>query len=1266
MFRGSAAILMLMALALPSYGQDDGRIHALKNRVRLGPRNVEDFLVDPLEEFEPAAAARFAGQLLSPFPQHATSGYELLAGAILERIASDRYEVALTEYRNLLQDDAAKMLHRPLREFRGTDGLTSRDAHAFAQELLAKLPPSVLRRYLDRNDADASRLLADGAANHDVVALRRLVRDFRPSPQANKAFALLGDHSFERGDFEEALDWWRRLAPLPSHELVNRRGGDPKLVRDGVDLVRIHAKQALALLFAGQPDAARECEAFRTLYPDERGSLGGRSDAYHAILSHWRHELAKTHEREVDGAWPTFAGSPSRNRLLGKAPNYRLWLDGPAWRVPLPALGGKDPPPVWLSATRSLTVPPTPYDPIVAEGQVLISDGQSVRSFDLLTGKPRFRTEVPPPVMPRERVKRPANPNVDEDDATPPPPAVGTAFSVSTAVGRAFARLGDRSGDPQPTRLVCLDLQKAEAAARPLWTSDAVGDDKVEAYFDADPIVVGDRVYVGVAHKNQHETTRFLHCFDFDGVPQWQTMLAEIMEFDARRTPRPGLLVAAGPLILNATQAGVVVAVDSGTGRRMWAFRYPSLDSATTPRGPSSCLAADGRAFLAPADSPNLYCLDAETGRTLWERPWTKNPSDIIGGSPVVSDVVDLLGMVGDRLIFTDRYRLQALDASTGGSLEWQQPSVGKLPAHGRGLIAGDWVFWPTADPEISWRAVTHAQGTLREADAEPEYYEPTTLRDLPAGNIAMGNGCLVVAGAKELVVYVPAARQLPALMGDPQAKVDPGKLFRMAMAEIENGRGDDAKATLAKIERIVPAAELPDWKNLIRERTSPPTPVKQSFSEPAASAKAKETPVHRTPFAPPTPPATKLVLAWGPVPGVAQVIEMTPGSGRNDIACLLDGPEVAFLDARTGGEFFRGNRRVARVDWLGRSGADFIVAGRDGVEAFDLNLRRATWFLEAPALAAARWRLIDERPRRVVPAERFGGFGFHGVNLVFAEDRRRAFALNPRSGKSAANVDRESTMQIGGHVAPIVSMRSWLEESDEFDVADLRRRHLSLSDGCRLLGEPRGVVTLVGSSSAKREVYEPPWPNSLTGGAANVFGDDSLCAALVPRNYGFDLIRFERGPFRPKWIVSATEFRDGFDVLAAAWDERALYFVQSGRLQARDLTDGSLLWKRDLPAANGPWKVERFGGGLIAWPQSAAGLPALSGPVDPFTAAVTLAVGRRGIGSVPILFVDANDGTVRQRLDVPHDAGPVFANVQGPRLVVSAGGQVRTWSAAP
>ncbi len=1272
MVRWLAAILILTALADGSRAQDNAQRHALIRRVGLNP---EDPLTDSLDVFDDDSAARFAAQLLAPFPPHPTSAYELLAGAILERIASKRYETALDEYRNLLNNDDPKLYHsaiqdfrgRPLADFRGTDGLTSRDGHALAHDLLLRLPPSVRNRFLQRIDAEAARMLADGEANRDLPLLRRLVREYRASPSANKGLALLGDLAFERGDFEQALEWWRRLTLLPSQELFNRSAGDPKSIREGVNLVRVHAKQTLALLFGGRPDAARECGAFRQLYPSERGSLAGRTDAYHAILTFWRDELKTSVERDADQTWPTFAGSPSRNRVLEKAPSNRLWIDGPAWRVPLPSLDLKDPPPVWLSATRSLAIPPTPFHPVIADGQILISDGQSVRSFDLLTGTPRFRAPAPP-----------ANPAVFAGDA---PTGSGLAFSVSAAPGRAFARLGDRPGDPQPTRLVCLDLLKPGAdAVRTLWTTEAASDDGKVAYFDAEPVVVGSRVYVGFVEHEDRKSRRFLHCFDLDGVPQWQTKLAEIDEFDDRRVPRHGLLVSTGTMIVSATQAGAVVGVDALTGRRMWAFRYPGLDVAASPRGLSSCLCADGRVFLAPADSPNLYCLDAETGRALWERPWTKNPSDIIGGPPAASEIVDLLGTVGGRLIFTDRYRLQALDAATGAGLEWQQPSVGKLPAHGRGLLAGAWVFWPTADPEISWRTVAHADGALRDLDGVPQYYEATTLRGLPAGNVALGQGCLVVAGAKELVVYVPAAAQLPALQRDPQAKTNPAKLFRLAIAQLENGGHDLAKTTFASLDRIVAPADRTGWANLIRERTST-APVNMKPSPELIEKSPSGSPRPATQSVP-MPMAAKLVPAWGPVPGVAPPIE---GSFGSDVTVVLDGSEIAFLDDRTGDELFRRRRRVANVDWIGRSGSNLIVAGRDGVEAFDLDLRRASWSFEAPALAAARWQLIDDQPRRIGPSERLGRFRLNRNLLTFFEDRRRAIALDCKTGQvvatetgdqigamATANALQPALWQVSrndAHPSTVLSMAAWIEDSEAIELSEARRRVARFSGGWQLQGEANGVVKLGWQSFPKgpgQIVYQPTGRSSLTGGPAHVFGDALVLLALVPRNYGFDLIRFEREPFRPLWVLPATEFRDGFDVLTATWDERALYFVHAGELQAHALADGSLLWKRALPASPGPWKVERFAGGLIAWPQSSAGLPALSGPVDPITAALTLSVGRRGIGAMPVAFVDANDGTVKQRLDVPHDGGPVFANIQGSRLVVSAGGQVRAWSAVP
>lgn len=1260
-----AAIAVAACLAGPCWAQDAEEARALLRRVRLDP---EIELADSLQAFDEAGIAHLAGQVMTLALPRSVAGYEFLATGLLERLANDRYDKALHEYRTLLQEDDARLALRPLSEIRGTDTLTSRDSHALVQDWLVRLPPSILQRYRQRIDAEAARLLKEGTANRDAGPLRRLVRDYRASAQADAALALLGDLAFERGDFEQALDGWRRIALLPSQQAANRRGLPAVEIRDGVDIPRIHAKQTLALIFAARPEAVRELEAFRALYPSQRGAFAGRNALYHEILAHWLHEIQAQPPRDGDDPWPTLAGGPSRNRVLRGALNPRLWLDGAAWRMPLPTFERDEAPPVWLSSLRSLTIAPTPFHPVIAEGQILLNDGQIVRSLDLLTGQLRFRASSAAPFLRREEFKTPAE----------------LAFGLSTSPGRAFARIGTRPGDPEPRRLIAIDIQpETEAIDRVVWSADANGDDN-EAFFETDPLVVGDRVYIGTLHKGEPHTPRYLSCFDLAGALLWQTKIANFGDATQRRPHRQALLVGAGSTVVYATHAGTAVAVDAWTGRRMWAFRYPSVDRGMSPRGASSCLAADGRIYLAPVDAAGLYCLEGETGRLVWERPWVKAPSDIIVGPATVSEVVDLLGVVSDRLIFTDRSRIQALDARTGGALEWQQPGTGTLPGQGRGLLAGSWLFWPTADPDVSWRALTQTDGALHDSSATPQYYDPTSLRTLPAGNIIFGQGCLAIAGTKELIVFAPPARRLPQLEREPQARKDPARLFRIAMAQLDAGRPVDAAASLAALKAQAPRGEWSDWQNLIRQRTTPqPPPAKIASLRPVQVLPSTTQPAAAVAL---SPKIGRFAPAWGPTRGVAPPIELDDETRSNDITVLLDGSDIAFLNVRTGVELFRRPRRITTVDWLGRRGAHLLVAGPDGVEAFDLDARRPTWHVRAPALAAGTWQLVGDRPQFLAEPERLSEFQFYGNMLVCFSGRARLLAIEPETGWLALDqtIDPVRALDGGpryplttpwpskhGHPFPIaLDFERYAKTAAPMadDRAEERRRVMSLEGVRSVIGKADGQVLLRREAEPDHaaDAFRPPWPTSLTGAAAHVFGGPRVCLALIPRNQGFELVRFKDHPFEPLWTVPALELRDGFDVHNATCDERAVYFVHAGSLEARALDTGKTLWRLKLPAASGAWKAEQAGGGLLVWAQSTAGLPALAGPVHPLAATLTVAAGRRGIGAVPILFVDPSDGSTKQRLDVPHDGGPAFVNRQGTTFVVTAGGLVRAWQGAP
>jgi hypothetical protein len=258
-----------------------------------------------------------------------------------------------------------------------------------------------------------------------------------------------------------------------------------------------------------------------------------------------------------------------------------------------------------------------------------------------------------------------------------------------------------------------------------------------------------------------------IQCYDAWGRLRWSRDVCDCPEFEDHVTPRyrQHLLTWAGGQLVYCSHAGAVVAVDPWTGQTLWAVRYASrgpaaADGNPSPRDLAPCVADDGRIFVAPLDSDRLYCLETTTGQVLWERDGC--------------EVVHLLGAAHGRVFLTTRHGLQAVSTTTGLTL-WQQPSEGRLAGLGRGLLAGGWLIWPTQDIRLPLRTVTLADGRQQKGDeesafAEPSFFDPTQLRLIPAGNLALGNGCLVVAGTEELVVFVPRER-LPPLPATPETR---------------------------------------------------------------------------------------------------------------------------------------------------------------------------------------------------------------------------------------------------------------------------------------------------------------------------------------------------------------------------------------------------------------------------------------------------------------------------------------------------------------
>jgi outer membrane protein assembly factor BamB len=712
--------------------------------------------------------------------------------------ARRKWAEAVDEYQRLLHEAGDALV--PAEADRDGLGSPPRSVQLrrLCQVRLAALPLPGLEAYRRRVDRQAGRGLRQGTAERDPEVLRRVVDEAFCSRAGDQALDMLGDLAFECGDFAGARGWWRLLA-VPASEVLGRKKPVPGELRfpdPQVDVARVRAKQVLALLFDGDLAAARaEFDAFRSLHPRAAGHLAGKVGNYASILGEW---LARPPDFPEHQEWPTFAGSPARDRDLPAAPPRRLWADGPTWRVRLdnlekaPASDPADQPIVSAALARRLAC-----QPLVVESEVLIADARQVAAFDLFTGRLLFRYDL----------------GQDGGQLGLPPRQVhadpDAGFTLTASDGHVYARLGasavagaKKGGQPQgPSCLVCLDLKEdAKRPGRQRWLVQARGKAGAGACFEGAPLVHAGRVYAAVSRPAAGRTRAAVACYDADtGAPRWEQEVCEVPE-GRLRAPQHLLTLAGGQLVY-CTHAGAVVALDADTGKLCWGVRYPRrvpgpLDGDPPPRGLSPPVFADGRLFVAPRDAARILCLEPYTGRTLWERDGI--------------EVVHLLGCSRGRLVFTTPQGIRAVGARTGGDADgWLQPVEGRLPGFGRGLLAGGWVFWPVQDGRLPLRALNVADGTQQR---DEQYLEPTQLRRIRPGNMAYGQGCLVVAGVEELVGYVPPEHFLEQRRKDAVgAGADAHALYRLALAEIGAGRGKQALEYLRQAEKAAGASPLRD-----------------------------------------------------------------------------------------------------------------------------------------------------------------------------------------------------------------------------------------------------------------------------------------------------------------------------------------------------------------------------------------------------------------------------------------------------------------------
>jgi outer membrane protein assembly factor BamB len=662
--------------------------------------------------------------------------------AVADRLVSQgRWNEAIDEYGRIVDETGDDLVP--------VDAYLSMAARRLCQVRMAALPADALKLYRARVDSQAKQWLDAGIASRDVSILSRLVREAFASSHTDRALDLLGDLAFERGSFDEAERYWRMLASPASqigtsNELVFP---DPRL-----DPAQARAKQILAQLFRGDRNVCfKEMEAFRLVHAKAIGHLAGEDGSLVRILEGLLTNPGSIAPPEGRDSWSTFAGSGTRNFVLPRPGECLTRLprnDGPLWRRRLdtgesvPTLIQEPLSNAPAHAARSLA-----FYPVIAGERVFVADARSVSGYDLPSGKRVFHYDVSATGEgPGLSGKLPAS--------------AGTSFTLSIAEDRLYARLGSQGVEPRKSEnndsyLFCLSVDGTPRAKPERWRVKAPVAANSPGFFEGAPAVRGDLAVVAVTQVVLGRKLTSLACYDAQtGGLRWQRDVCETLpprdEADAVRTR---LVTLAGGQVIYCSHSGAIVALDAVSGERLWARRYPSRNASrqsgvaaaprVSPRILTPCLAAGRRIYTAPEDLDRILCLDLETGNLLWE------------SAPL--EVVHLLGVARGRLIFTESVptnttvplqRIRAIDSATGNGIRhWVQPADGGgLTTFGRGLLAGEYVYWPTAR---GLRVLTQEDG------------EPVLEDQLIRGNLAAANGYLVVADTETLSAYVPEARLL-------------------------------------------------------------------------------------------------------------------------------------------------------------------------------------------------------------------------------------------------------------------------------------------------------------------------------------------------------------------------------------------------------------------------------------------------------------------------------------------------------------------------
>ncbi|MDY7009954.1 MAG: PQQ-binding-like beta-propeller repeat protein [Planctomycetota bacterium] len=675
-----------------------------------------------------------------------------------------------------------------------------------AGEVIGRMPSEGMKLYRGLYDPRAERLFRSAADRLDESALRNIIDRYLYTSYGSRALSLLGAVLFDRGEFSQAARCWRRVVE------VNRTNVAATALKNEASLL---ARIAVAHHFAGESaHATKAAELLAEKYPNTVAVFGGRDEN---VVEFVRRMFAKspllTEVRYYEEGWPSLAGSPDSVAVMSPvrpvlSPRWST-IEGDISKkhniiiqpnVPVFRGGGR----VTQTLTVSLregrvvlvrrignknaeTVMPAMIHPIVVDKTVMYRTPTGISVHDLLTGEKLWETlEFP-------LFRQAAKTNVSYGYSVTGSIIVEDTglWTVTAGGGRIYApgklipgmsynlfrRMGRSGMDSSALAAFSITEQ-----GRQLWQiGDGQGDSDLirGGKFLTAPTYATGRLYVLVEYTQSH----YLVCLDAqNGRLKWEMMVGQtpVQNIFSGRNRNIGKSRSSPPAVADGrvfvvTNAGVVAAFQSDTGKPLWAYQYRSNSGLSAP--PNPIIVTRGRAICLPADCEQALAFRTDTGQLDWSAERTAQR--------------DMTAVDAARLLLSGE-GLRIIDATNGLEI-WKSEGISGI--HGRPAVTPDTVL-------------ASGRGEVVRVSL-PDFHItrlPLVEPDAILGNIIGIDGKLIAANAAGVSVYSDfedTRAELTSRMTGASPEEVQKLLYQRAVNAFSAGRPREALTGLLKVRKI-------------------------------------------------------------------------------------------------------------------------------------------------------------------------------------------------------------------------------------------------------------------------------------------------------------------------------------------------------------------------------------------------------------------------------------------------------------------------------